>query len=394
MTYSNSFHYNLPHIIAYTDSRGIGGSEISLGHLIAATSSDWQITVVGVCPEVIQTICSYRPNVKPIILSDSGPMALARHWLTFQRLHPQIIHFNCCTPWANAVGLAAAMLLPRLKAHQTEAHQTQVKLVRVDQLPLRTTDALTLWRTRGLCLRVDAHIAVGQTSARRMEDFYALGRNSVISIPNGVPELANSAESSRRHSADAHLSDLIVGSIGRLDAMKGHDILLRAAAQVERIKVVILGEGAERPVLEQLAQDLQISDRVQFKGWVPNPRDQLGNFDVVVLPSRSEGFPLAMVEAMLAARLVIATRVGSMPEAIIDGKTGYLIEKDDVEALTSALRKLRDQPDLITSLGQNAQTAAQTNWTATAMAKRYDQLWRELLASPNQSRLSVPRPRD
>jgi hypothetical protein len=172
---------HLDHVVVYTDARGIGGAEISLGHLIAAVSSKWRITIIGVCPEVVEMLSSCRPRVGQIVLSDQGAAALIQHWFTFQRLHPQIIHFNCCTPWANAVGLIAAMLLSVFQSHP--------KIIRVDQLPLRTTDALALWRTRALCLRVDAHVAVGQASARRMEDFYALGRNSVISIPNGVPEL-------------------------------------------------------------------------------------------------------------------------------------------------------------------------------------------------------------
>ncbi|MCO6901701.1 glycosyltransferase, partial [Pseudomonas aeruginosa] len=124
--------------------------------------------------------------------------------------------------------------------------------------------------------------------------------------------------------------------------MKAHDVLLRAIAQVEGVRVVILGGGDQRLVLEQLAVELEISDRVELRGWVNNPRDYLPAFDVMVLPSRSEGFPLTIVEAMLAARPVIATRVGSIPEAVLDGETGILIEKNDVAGLAQALRHLRD----------------------------------------------------
>ncbi|MCY7273996.1 MAG: glycosyltransferase, partial [Phormidesmis sp. CAN_BIN44] len=82
-----------------------------------------------------------------------------------------------------------------------------------------------------------------------------------------------------------------------------------------------------RQSLERLAAELGVSDRVELRGWVENPRDHLAEFDVVAMPSRPEGFPLAMVEAMLAGRPVVATRVGSVPEAIIDGETGLLIKK-------------------------------------------------------------------
>lgn len=288
-------------VIVYTDSEGIGGAEISLGHLVATTSTD--VTVVGVSKTVVDTIAKDHPK---FVLSKN----LFSHWFIFNQLQPDIIHINLCTPWACAIGLTAALILPH------------TRVVRVDQLPLRTTDTIELWRTRFLSLRVDAHVAVGTASAQRMEDFYALGRNSVISIPNGVPDLGEPQSTPTE--------TMTVGSIGRLDAMKAHEILLKAIAQVENVNAVILGEGTERSNLEQLAINLGIQNRVQLLGWVEDPRSYLSQFDIVAMPSRSEGFPLAMVEAMLAARPVIATRVGSMPEAVIDGVTGWLIEKNDV----------------------------------------------------------------
>lgn len=145
---------------------------------------------------------------------------------------------------------------------------------------------------------------------------------------------------------------LVVGSIGRLDAMKGHDVLLRAIAQVEGTQAVILGEGEQRQALEQLAINLGISDRVNLLGWVDHPRAYLSAFDIVALPSRSEGFPLAIVEAMLAARPVVATRVGSVAEAVIDNETGLLVEKDDVQGLALAMQRLVDDPILRDRLGQ------------------------------------------
>lgn len=359
------------HILVYTDAAGLGGAEISLGNLIATVPAEVQITIVGTARTVIEAIAKYRPNSNHIVL----PQSFVRHLLTFQKLQPDILHFNCCTPWANRLGLTTAMLLP------------QVRIVRVDQLPLRTTDAATLWTTRALCLRTDAHVAVGQNSAELMENFYALGRNSVISIPNGVPD-------SIAPTPPRATSPIIVGSIGRLDAMKAHDILLQALAQVEDAQAVILGEGEQRSSLEQLALKLGIVDRVKLLGWVDYPRSYLSEFDVVAMPSRSEGFPLAMVEAMLAAKPVIATRVGSIPEAIVPYETGLLIEKNDVNGLAQALRQLRDQPELRVKLGQQARKAAVEQWTAEAMTAKYLSLWQSLLLAPPKSRLKIDRPKD
>lgn len=359
------------HVVVYTDSAGVGGAEISLGHLVTTASEDIRFTAVGVSSTVVDAIVDRRSSAKKIVLSNN----FLSHLATFYQLHPDIIHINLCTPWACHVGLAAALTLPN------------TRVIRVDQLPLRTTDAIALWKTRFLSLRVDAHVAVGEASCRRMEDFYALGRDSLISIPNGVPDSGAVKEISTDTS-------IVVGSIGRLDAMKAHEILLKAIAQVERTKAVILGEGDERSHLEALADELGIRDRVHLPGWVEQPQSYLSSFDVVALPSRSEGFPLAMVEAMLAARPVVATRVGSMSEAMIDGKTGLLIEKNDVDGLANALQRLRDDPSLRIQLGQRARDMAVANFTVEAMTQRYEQLWKEVMARSRAPRLQVLRPRD
>jgi glycosyltransferase involved in cell wall biosynthesis len=380
-------------ILAYTDSAGIGGAEISLGHLVGSASKDIEITVVGISEQVVNAIAERRSHINSqfcsqfssfshsqisrIMLPKRGIRSFIAHLQTFQRLHPDIVHLNLCTPWAGAIGLATALLLPHLR------------VVRVDQLPLRTTDALTLWRTRFLCLRVDAHVAVGEASARRMEDFYALGRNSVISIPNCVPDPGEPLPP-----PDRPPGQMTVGSIGRLDAMKAHDLLLQAIAQVEGVRLVILGEGDQRAALETLAIELGVRDRLSLVGWVDDPQSYLAEFDVVALPSRSEGFPLVMVEAMLAARPIVATRVGSIPEAVIDNKTGILIEKNDVAGLAIALRQLRDNPLQRIQLGKQAREMAVTHFTVGAMTANYERLWHKLRTVPRKPRLWIPRPQD
>jgi glycosyltransferase involved in cell wall biosynthesis len=362
-------------IIAYTDATGLGGAEISLGNLIATVSDEFEMTVVGVSQKVIDTICDRHPQVQRLVLSNKGFQAVASHLYWFRRLRPHLIHCNLCTPWACSVALTTALLQPN------------TRVVRVDQLPLRTTDALTLWRTRFLCLRVDAHVAVGKASTRLMEDFYALGRDTVISIPNGVPDIGV-PEPSTAHPR------MVVGSVGRLDAMKAHDVLIRAIAQTADIEAFILGDGEQRQNLEHLARDLGVGDRIHFLGWVDNPRSYLPKFDVVAMPSRSEGFPLAMVEAMLAAKPVVATRVGSIPEAIIDGETGILIDKNDTSALVQALQQLRDNPQQRRSLGERAREMAVRHFTVEAMTTSYENLWRSLINQPRHPRLMVPRPKD
>lgn len=359
-------------VVVYTDSAGIGGAEISLSHLVANVSDQIEVTVMGRSELVVEAIAQARAT--KLVLPNNS---LLTHLAALLRLRPDVVHINLCTPWAGATGLAAALMLPG------------ARVVRVDQLPLRTTDLFTWWRTRVISLRVDAHVAVGAASARLMEDFYALGRHTVLCIPNCVPDVTDAPQPSVQLEAK-----LTIGSIGRLNAMKGHDLLLRAIASVDNVQLVILGEGEERAALEQLAVDLGISDRVKLLGWVENPRAYLPKFDLVAQPSRSEGFPLAIVEAMLAARPVVATRVGSVAEAVIDGETGFLVEKNDLTGLVGALRKLRDDTDLRLRFGQTGREVAKNNFTVKQMIFRYERLWYELLEQPQVPRFFVPRPQD
>lgn len=374
-------HNNLPdrplRVITYTDAAGIGGAEISLSHLIATVSDDIDVTVLGTSQFVVNAIAALRPQASRLVLPATGSRSLIAHLTALRRLRPDVVHVNLCTPWACATGLFAALTL------------SNVRVVRVDQLPLRTTDAIALWRTRTLSLRVDAHVAVGEASARRMEDFYALGRGTVISIPNCVPDAGEPKPPPVQ--PDGHI---VVGSVGRLDLMKAHDILLRAIAKVAGVRVVILGEGEQRPALEKLAVDLGVKDRINLLGWVDDPRTYLDEFDVIALPSRSEGFPLAVVEAMLAARPVVATRVGSVSEAVTDGETGILIDKDDIDGLAAVLRRLRDNPVLRAQLGKRGREVAIARFTVEQMTANYERLWYKLVTTPQTPRLRVPRPRD
>lgn len=363
-------------VVVYTDAAGVGGAEISLGHLVASVSDDIEIIVVGVSELVVNAIASRRSQAVAKILPTKGAGSVMAHLAALHQLHPDVVHCNLCTPWACVTGLVVALTLPH------------ARVVRVDQLPLRTTDFLTLWRTRALSLRVDAHVAVGEASARRMEDFYALGRGSVLSIPNCVPDIIDVQPLPTRPNGQ-----IVVGSVGRLDRMKAHDVLLKAIAQVEGVQVVILGEGAQRLELEKLAYELGVSDRVSLLGWVDNPRTYLSEFDVMALPSRSEGFPLAIVEAMLAARAVVATRVGSVAEAVIDGETGFLVEKDDIAGLAVALRRLRDDPALRIQLGKRGREVA-AKFTVEQMANSYLSLWYQIVSARQAPRLKIPRPRD
>jgi glycosyltransferase involved in cell wall biosynthesis len=358
------------HVVVCTDSRGVGGAEISLANLVAALDLGVRVAVLGVDDTVAARVAAGRPGAHVVVA------AAARHPAVLTRLRPDVVHANLAVPWASATALAAALALPR------------ARVVAVQQLPLRTVELPRWLRTRALLRRLDAHVAVGEASARRMEDFYALGRGSVVSVPNCVPDVPLPARAPRP--ADA---PLVVGSLGRLDAVKGYDLLLRALARLAGTRAVVVGEGAARPALEELARGLGVADRVHLPGWSERPSAALPEFDVFCLPSRSEGFPLSIVEAMLAGLPVVATRVGSVAELVADGETGLLVESDDVDGLVAALARLRDDGELRARLGAAGRERALASYTVEHMAAAYQRLWEQVRRRPRTRRLRPPPPR-
>jgi GalNAc-alpha-(1->4)-GalNAc-alpha-(1->3)-diNAcBac-PP-undecaprenol alpha-1,4-N-acetyl-D-galactosaminyltransferase len=148
-------------------------------------------------------------------------------------------------------------------------------------------------------------------------------------------------------------------AVGRLDPRKGFDLLLRAFHQIhDRYpdwQLTILGEGSIRSELEELRSQLQLTDRVHLPGAVKNVRDYLDRADLFVLPSRTEGFPMALCEAMACGLPVIATDCLSGPRDIItDGVDGVLVPTEDVEALAAGLAALMSDPAHRQQLALNA----------------------------------------
>jgi glycosyltransferase involved in cell wall biosynthesis len=143
--------------------------------------------------------------------------------------------------------------------------------------------------------------------------------------------------------------------------------------------LVVVGDGSERQALETLARDLGVYRRVVWAGWNDDPRAWLPAFDVWVLPSRFEGFPLALLEALLAQSAVAATDVGSVAEVVRDGETGLLVPPEDPAALAAAMRRLLRDEALRSRLGADGRRLVLERFTADHMARSFSALYGELL---------------
>jgi glycosyltransferase involved in cell wall biosynthesis len=278
-----------------------------------------------------------------------------------REIDPDIVHANLASPWSCQYCIAGAGLARR------------PRVIAVYQLAVPPISRAQ-WRAKRLTTRaVDRHVGVGERTSREVEALVGLPADSVLTIHNGVPDQP-------RVAADRPGPGQLVGAIGRFERQKGFDLLIRALAQIEGVRLVLVGEGSERRRLEELAGSVGVADRVIWKGWSEDARTYLGTFDVFALPSRFEGFPLALLEALLARSAVVAADVGSVAEAVRDGETGLLVPAEDPSALADAIRRLLADADLRRRLGEQGRHLVLGYFTADHMTQAFQRLYREVLS--------------
>ena len=171
----------------------------------------------------------------------------------------------------------------------------------------------------------------------------------------------------------------LVGVVGRLVPIKSVDQMIKAMPQLPGVHLAVVGDGEERPALERLARDGGLGDRVHFTGWFDDIPSAMSDLDVVVLSSRNEGTPVALIEALAASRPVVATRVGGVEHVVIPDRTGLLVPPSDAEALARAVSRLLSDAQLCERLGAAGRQHVRERFTADRLVEDMRALYRELV---------------
>lgn len=178
----------------------------------------------------------------------------------------------------------------------------------------------------------------------------------------------------------------LVGMVARLVPIKAHEVFLAAAAEVGRrlpqSRFLVVGDGARRAELETLAERLGLKDRVLFLGWRRDLDRIYADLDLVALTSINEGSPVSLIEAMAAARPVVATRVGGVPDLVEDGVTGCLVPRGDADALAEVMVGLLADLDRRQAMGQAGRKRVIPAFSAGRLLGDMDRLYAELLGRP------------
>src|SRR5207247_1379395 len=185
-----------------------------------------------------------------------------------------------------------------------------------------------------------------------------------LGIPNGAP---------------------VLGCLANVLEIKGHDILLDAFANIVKVHstvhLLLVGRdtssyGAE---MHALADRLGVAERTHFVGFQADVRPYIAAMNLVVLPSRSEGLPVALLECMAMAKPVVASAVGGIPEIVVDGVTGKLIQPEDTLALNSAMIELLSHPKLLREYGQKGMERVEISFALQSEINALESVYHHLL---------------
>jgi len=241
------------------------------------------------------------------------------------------------------------------------------------------------WLARNLERLASAYVCVSENGKQKLIVNAGMTPDLIFVIHNGV-ELKSSTIS--RFNTRSKLSienDVVAINIARIEYIKGQDILLEAIAKLggKAPLLLLAGDGEDREKIETKARDIGLKDdKVRFLGFRNDIPDLLAASDFFILPSRTEGLPLSILEAMASNLPIIATSIGGIPELVKDKEHGFLIPPDDVDALAEAIGLLTENSDLRDKLGENCAKQVEEHFSFDAMSKKYRELY-EMISRSN-----------
>lgn len=227
----------------------------------------------------------------------------------------------------------------------------------------------------------DAFIAVAQAHARYLIEHEGCAARKVRVIPNGVdPEEFHPRWPSRTLQEELGLAAgaPVAGIVAALRPEKHHELFLRAAALVRRelpgARFLVVGDGPRRAKLESLARELSLFEAVRFLGTHRDVAEVLSLVDVLVLTSHAEASPISILEAMACEKPVVATRVGSVGETVIDGETGYLAAPGEAGEIADRVIELLKDPQRAAAMGRAGRERVISHWSIQRTVEGYQDL--------------------
>jgi glycosyltransferase involved in cell wall biosynthesis len=312
-----------------------------------------------------------------------------RTWMGLRRERPDLVHVHHVWPAADRylAALAEAAGVPHLiVTEHIEGQSHSAGQARLKRHEFGRAEVIT---------------AVSTAVADSLVRDYRVDRGRVRIVPNGadLPDEVTESPVVRRlrQQLGAGVLRPLWVCVGRLEEQKGQDVLLDALAQLRGRGVdfvaVLAGEGPRRGALEEQVRALELGSRVRLLGQVGDIGPVLAAADAVVLPSRWEGLPLVLLEALVRGRPVVASAVGGIPEVVVDGEHARLVPPGDVAALAAVLEEFHRHPDAAVRLGRRAAARARESYTWSRVVEAYEAVYDEVLGLASFAPDDAGRPR-
>ena len=285
-----------------------------------------------------------------------------------------ILHVHYAIPHSISAYLAKMMLSDRVVPFVTTLHGTDITLVGNDRsyLPI----------TRFGIEQSDAVTAVSEYLRRRTIDEFQI-RRPVTVVPNFVDcNVYGPAKDKSIRSKFANEDEGILIHISNFRPVKRiEDVIaiFSLVRQKRKARLLMVGDGPDRPKAEWLANTHGVAGEVLFVGKQSNMTQLLSISDILLLPSDLESFGLVALEAMACEVPVIATRVGGVPEVVRHGVDGFLYDVGDVSSMAEGCLAILDNPQLRSDLGQAARDRARRNFCASTIVLQYEDLYRRTI---------------
>jgi glycosyltransferase involved in cell wall biosynthesis/aminoglycoside phosphotransferase (APT) family kinase protein len=379
-------------IFFYTDSRVLGGAENAMFMLLSSLDRDeWEPTLLledapEVAPLAARAAALGVPvrRIPPMPLGLSGARRVPALVRLLRHERPAVFHAHMSSPVACKWGLAAAVLA-----------RVPAVLGTVQVGAYEPPNRSAYRQLRALAARVDRYLAVSREIADELVERLDWPAEKVEVAYNAVDvaRAAVAAPPGLREQLGGGETRPLVLTPARLDAQKGHPVLLEAIAELPDALFLFAGEGPERGALEARAAELGVAERVRFLGRRDDIPELLAACDVFVLPSLYEGSSLAVLEAMAADIPVVSSAIGGTEELIEDGRSGLLVAPGDAPALAAALRRVLGDAELRRNLAARARERVDAGLTREQNAERVETVYRELLGEGGMAIESLPESR-
>lgn len=336
-----------------------GGTEIQTLNLVQALVQDrHQVVVVCYFEYSQEMVCRYQETgCKVICLNPSGERiggwkgalylfkGLRR---VIKIVHPEIVHVQYMAPGTIPILLLRLLGIKNIIPTVQTAADIYPNLCLIHFIQKYCVRAFT-------CITLRAEESFFGSSVLYNSDFVLKKRNH-FTIYNALPSYIHIRENKKNFSNGM----ITLGVVSRLEWIKGMDLVIPIFARLKlrypAIQLLVVGDGTQKTIMQQQALEVKVNDSIEWTGRQEQSNLQVlyDKIDILLIPSRSEGFGLTAIEGMARGCVVVASNVGGLPEVVKDGAVGLLHQVEDVEDMTAKIEYLLENRIKMIQFSQNA----------------------------------------